>query len=349
MKANEVLAKSSEWLFVAPVTGLQLTSAVNFEHRIDRVTFVAASHLPRRRRRFGFNRKISDLIKAYAPVLERFFSEAKTFATFRLTGTGTDLQNKFLTATREELAIVALSQLGYGRRRHNANPMVAKETRHGLLSYLMLDARESAWSQPNRIKGKIGSLRLDERWKKFQEDSFYFDLVRMIRKDTEIASSWRRDIRNASILAGQSQVSVDLSQAFLWNMIALELLLVEQQDRCIEALPSRAEAFIGWAADWQSENYPDLIRKLYKKRNDLVHRGRRDQVEVEDVLRTDDILLNVLNNITKHQKLFSSKDKLIEFSKKVEAERLLGVNAHVRPKTLTFVRLHYREQDYREI
>ena len=179
--------------------------------------------------------------------------------------------------------------------------------------------------------------------------SFYYDLLRIIRSEISISRNWRNDIRNAAILAGQSQVSIDLPQSFLWNMIALELLLTEQQDRCIEALPTRAEAFIGWARDWKSKKFPDKIRELYQKRNNLVHRGKRDGIEIKDILFSDDILLNVLLNISKHPKIFNSKAKLVEFSKKVEAERLLGVNVKIRPKTLTFLRPWYRDQDFTEI
>ena len=348
-KKKDLLQNSSNWLFVAPMSGLELTEAVNFEHRVDRVTFISSSRLARRRKRLGFNFKISELKEINPVFLGDFFSNKEAFAIFRLTGKAIDLKPKFLSILREEIAILALSQLGYGRRRNIANPALSQEYKPGNTKYLLLDTKASTWSQQGTIRGKIGTLVLDQGWRDFQRMSFYYDLLRIIRSEISISRNWRNDIRNAAILAGQSQVSIDLPQSFLWNMIALELLLTEQQDRCIEALPTRAEAFIGWARDWKSKKFPDKIRELYQKRNNLVHRGKRDGIEIKDILFSDDILLNVLLNISKHPKIFNSKAKLVEFSKKVEAERLLGVNVKIRPKTLTFLRPWYRDQDFTEI
>jgi len=150
-------------------------------------------------------------------------------------------------------------------------------------------------------------------------------------------------------MVGQSQCSNDLAQAFLWNMIVLEMLLTERGDKYPEILPKRIEAFLGWVGYWSVDNYEQRIKDVYKKRCRFVHDGNRDQIEVSDLLFTDDLLLNLLANLVTHPKVFSSKDDVIKFADKVEAEHTLGINTKVRPKTLRFFSHSYTDEDLQEI
>jgi len=72
-------------------------------------------------------------------------------------------------------------------------------------------------------------------------------------------------------------------------------------------------------------------------------------VTVEDLLFVDDIMVNLLWNILSHPKLFRSKEDVIEFGRKVEAERILGIKPRVRPKSLQYISRKYTEQDKVEI
>ena len=91
------------------------------------------------------------------------------------------------------------------------------------------------------------------------------------------------------------------------------------------------------------------IKEVYKKRCDFVHDGNRESIAIEDVLFTDDLLLNVLINIVKHPKIFYSKKQLIKFAEKVKAEHLLDIKPKVRPKSLRFINIHYHQDDYEKI
>ena len=87
---------------------------------------------------------------------------------------------------------------------------------------------------------------------------------------------------------------------------------------------------------------------MYKKRSALVHNGRRELITREDLFFTDELLQNLFHNIVGHHRIFTSKASIIEFSKKVQAEHLLGINAKVRPKTLRYMRGIYSLVDYEE-
>ncbi len=336
------------WVFVVPISNLKLTETVNFEYRIDRVTFIASDKLPRRRKRFGLPNRISELRNKRKGMLEKFFDSAPCFATVRRKGKLIDFEDVVLDLIREELAILVLSQLGYAKRRNLTSPSISEENPIKSRSFYVTNADDGSGIQANRVVGSQGSLLLNSSWRNFQEKVFFNDLLRIIRGEIKVAKHWRRDLRSAAVLVGQSQMSRDLPQAFLWNMIALELLLTEQGDTYAEALPSRAEAFLGWSGFWKVEGFQERIRDVYKKRSALVRAGRRDLISRADLFFTDDLLLNLFVNIVGHHRLFTTKSSVVEFSKKVQAEHLLGINAKVRPKSLQYIRRTYSKDDYSE-
>jgi hypothetical protein len=181
------------------------------------------------------------------------------------------------------------------------------------------------------------------------QEVFFLRLLRILNDDIKVWRSWRHDLERASVLIGQSQCSSDIAQGFLWNVIALELLLSERGDKYTDILPKRAESFLGWVGFWQTDNYADKIAEIYKKRCDFVHRGRREDITVEDLLFTDDLLCNLLLNLVRHIDRFPCKQAVIDFSQKVEAEHILGVKPQVRPKRLMFMSRTYSQHDYEEI
>ena len=111
-------------------------------------------------------------------------------------------------------------------------------------------------------------------------------------------------------------------------------------------LPKRAESLLGWVllSDepettlWKAGKYEAQIRDVYKKRNRLLHQGKRDGITDRDVAFTDHLLINLLSNLVAFPKLFRSKDALVEFSENVEEERIREVTPSVRPKDLRFIK-----------
>ncbi len=338
MSTDQLRNRRGTWVFLGAVSGVQLTKATNFEYQIRNVHLVSSVHLPRRRRRFGIKPVLSEIRKRHDGALDYFFKRHTVLAVVRRTGKLSAIDSKVVELVREELAILAASQLGYGARKSNATPSLTSVSKRELTSQLFLNVSKYGWTQPNAALGRLGKLALNDRWRKFGQQVFFTKALEILRSNANTKSSWRRDLKNALVLIGQSQTSIDLPQAFLWNMIALELLLTQQGDKVSKELPRRVEAFLGWTADWKAQAFPDRIRKIYEKRCKLVHQGQRGEIEPKDVVFLDELLLNVLANIVGHAKLFPSKDKLVEFSEKLKAERLLGIAPRVRPKTIRHLR-----------
>lgn len=344
MKAAETFGK---WTYIVPISNLELTKTVNNEIRIDKVTFIDSKKLLYVRKRFGLSQTVGKLKRSkYKTFINRVLDGVKTYAIIRLTGQPKSLEEEAIRRIREELSILSLSQLGYSKRRFNSYPQISCENPLGRRSFLILNAENNSWVQSNQTLGKHGSLILDEQWKKFHKDLFFNRLLRILHKEIQLQESWYEDLRNAAVLAGQSQCTTDIPQAFLWNMIALELLLTENGDRCKDALPERSEAFLGWIGLWNEEEYEKRIREVYKKRCDFVHEGKSRMITLDDLFFTDTILLNLFLNIISHINIFKSKNDIISFSNKVEAEHILGIKPKVQPKTFRFLKPNYSSYDY---
>lgn len=346
-RIDDVVAKTGTWLYVAPVIGLELTSEVNFEHQVVRATFVASDRVPRRRKRLGFPRPISTLRGNYPAPIERVLNVAPTVVVLKQRGTGREAQDTCVSLAREELALLTLSQLGYARRLNAAAPVISTEGSRSVRAALMLNAKHNVWYQSNQSLGKQLTLRLDGRWLNWQRNFFYTRLLKILRKEITVTPSWRKDIRNAATMVGFGYASQDVAQAFLWNMIAIETLLARRGERYSEQLPRTVEAFIGWAVDWT--DYSERLREAYELRSKVVHEGSRDLVEVPDVLFTDELFFNILNNLCWHINIFRSKSDVIDFAERRAAEVLLGIDAKVRPKTLRFTAKRWRPEDLKAI
>ena len=272
------------WLFLIPVQGLRIREAVNFEITIDRVTFIDSTKLSGRRKRLGFPSTIAKIKQDYRGLTDRFFNDYDTFATLRMTGKGKELKKQFLRIVKEEIDILSLSQLGYSRRSHNSRPSLYYNDIPERITNLMFNISKKTSYHPSEVLGKIGPLNLDGRWNNFSKKVFFYNLIKIISGQTKISPKLRKDIKNAAILAGQSQTSIDIPQCFLLNMIAIETLLTQRDDKYSDKLPERAEDFIGWSKDWEIKNFSGKIHDIYKKRCQFVHTGERAQINIEDIL-----------------------------------------------------------------
>lgn len=320
-----------------PVGNLWLTEAVDREFRVDRVTFVHRDKLPRVRKRLGLGAPVSEIKKTIRDW--DFFESAKAFAVVRHTGTPEEVEDHCLEIVREELSILTASQLGYSNRAQMRPIVPAGEVSEPLIRYLAVSSRDrTRFGQLLKRTAPLGEVILDRRWKSYQGEMFFMNLLKILRGKTEVEGSWRKELRRASVMLGESVGANDLLKSFVWNMVVLELLLTEQGERTRDALPSRAEALLGWVSFWEPESYEERLSDVYSKRNALLHSGKRENISYRDVAFTDHLLVNLLLNLANNPRLFGSKSDVVQLSKKVEAERTLGLKSSVRPRNLRFTR-----------
>jgi hypothetical protein len=335
--------------FISPV--YYLTFAKRYtpqELRIGRVTFVSRERLPLIRRRLGIQTRLSEM--ASKDKLDpQFLKHSPTYGIIQLDHADDKTNRECFDLLTEALHILAVSLLGWSKRRYHSLPAAFGFPSVGKFEYLLvhnaLPRQYPSWS----ILGIPSPMVLNPEWKAYHREGFFFRLLRIINNDIHLPSKWRTTIVNAAVLAGQSQTSKSLIQAFLWNMIVLEMLLSRQGEKYVISLPKRIESFIGWVGYWRSEAYQSRIESLYKKRKALVHDGDFSQIEIADLLFADELVLNVFDNIINHIHLFRNKEDVLRFSDKVEAERVLGIRSKTQPKTLRSIRRQYDDADLREM
>ena len=193
---SNVYASQGDWVFIAPIGNLILTEAVGQEFRVDRVVFVARDKLPRIRRRLGINTRISEIKKpvSYA----RFFGIADALAVVRHRGKPGELRKKCLQIVRDELAILATSQLGYAKRRSTGYLALYGEHQSGQIRHLFLNKNDPSKPMQHRLTKSPLPLLLNGRWKTFQEKIFFFKLLKILWKEVPVAQEWRNDLKKGA-------------------------------------------------------------------------------------------------------------------------------------------------------
>jgi len=320
------------------VDQLYLTEAVDREFRVDRVRFVDRDKLPYVRKKLGLGVRVSELKKH--PWSKELFERSPAFAIVRGSGTQEEVEQQCLGLVREELILLSLSQLGYSRRKQIGPVVPAGEVSHASMHYLLARSQDMTGRLKWQRTAPLAPMDLDGRWKDYQDDGFFTKLLKILRRETKVRGDWRKELRRASVMVGESVSSNDPFKSFLWNIVALEMLLTkDEKGQMLDILPKRVGALLDWSDYWEADNYHERLENAYKKRNALLHQGKRDEVTNQDLAFTDHILFNVLTNLVSNPKLFSSKDAFVEFSEKVEAQRTLGVERpRVRPRGLMFSR-----------
>jgi len=327
------LQKNNDWLYISPVYKLEISKDLKGELTIGRVIFVDIKKLERIRKRIGLPVVLSKIDKKIPGV--NFFKESKTFAIIQFRGIPEQKEFECRELIENAIAIISSSQLGYCNRDNNSQFGIIKTIGTGNRFFINKNIFEA---HLNKFKEtKVLPFKLDKDWKEFHKKFYFFDLLKLISSNNKMQKKWKETIIRAAKMSGKSMQSRDLEYCFLWNMIIIEMLLTEQGDKYSESLPKRAEAFIGWVGYWREKKFEEKIQSVYTKRCQFVHDGNSKNISVDDVLFTDDLVFNLLWNIIKQIDLFPTKESVIVFSEKVQAEKLLGVKHRIQPKTLTFM------------
>jgi hypothetical protein len=338
--------QEGDWIYINPIKGIEMSDQIGSELTIQRVTFISSRKLKYVAKRFNLPTR-KEINKN--PLFKEFFENNKTFGILRFKGKPSDKKVDSSKIIENELNILLSSILGWRTRKYAAGISLVSSSVKNFKTDIYLKKGEFSGSINNSVTTDPRPLILDKNWKKYHDYFFFTRLLKIIKQKTGIPSNWRNTLTRAASMIGQSHNSNDMAFCFLWNMIVIEMLLTEQGDKYSEKLPERIESFLGWAGYWNDDNYAEKIKELYQKRCAFVHDGNRKTVTAKDLLFSDDLVFNLMHNIVKHISIFSSKQKLIEYSDKVKAEKLLGIKSKVQPKSLQIISKNYSEEDFVQI
>lgn len=340
--------QNGSWVFITPIYNLRLHSAVNEELRIDRVTFISSRKLKKIRNRLGIDRKVINELQRKWDI-KKYVDTFQTFAILRIGGEPAKIKTDSFRLVHDELLILATSQLFFQNRSYTGFIGFFGENNSSSTQHLFLESNKKYFSYGEQMTRSPQGLDLDKEWLSFHRYFYFFNLLNVIRSKKGFSSEWREEIKRASVFMGKSINTSDISSAFLWNMIALEILLTHQGSSYKSDLPKRIEALLGWFKNWDAENYYDNIVRVYALRSAFVHDGNETSITKKDLLFTDVLLFNVLWNIIKNISFFSSKNKVIDFTKDYEARKYLRLKRGKNPKLYFADNKGYSKQDLAEI
>jgi len=342
-KNTKVQDTEGKWLFVAPVGNLALTKDVSNEYAINRVTFVTGAKFRRIFPRLKLDK--SHLKKGYP--LDKMLVPEQSFAYVHHSGKPSEIKRTCFQLIRDELDILAASQLYYRRRMSMSRLGLVGEFKGGINKHAFLNKNNHAHVVGSGLADCPLPLTLDKHWKWYHKKFFFLKFLKILQGHVPVKPQWAADIARSVMLIGKSVNSHDVGSAFLWNMVALEMLLARQGDKYSDVIPRRIESLLGWMGYWKTADFHKRIDDVYSLRCKVVHDGRLELVEAKDLLFTEDLLMNVLVNLLRHPKLFQKKEDVINFAELVSAEHLLGQKSRVRPKTLMFVKRKLNKKDYK--
>jgi hypothetical protein len=339
----------SGFTFITPIKNVIFDKSVKKKQlQIDRVLLVSKQRLPYIRKKLNISKPLSKL-KFRDKVAPSFLSMHNTYAIIRSTNVDKESYKVFFSMVKDAINILSLGELGWSKRQSHSLPLIHSFNDVGRYDYMIINNDQPVHFPGWSLYGNIMPLYISSRWYNYHRHAFFLKLLKIINKDIFIEKSWYDTIYRTTIIAGQSQSSKDLVHAFLCNIMVLEALLTKQGDKYLNILPKRIENFIGWVGYWTTENYEEKIRELYKKRCKIIHDCNYSDLSVEDLLFSDDLILNVFDNIINHIDIFKSKDDILDFTKKIEAEHILGINSKTSPKSLRFFHRTYTDKDKEKI
>jgi len=340
---------SKNWVFLTPISNLKITSSVNNEICIDRVTFISGEKLINIRDRLGIKKSNIKLIdkrlgkNRITPTIKDLFKTHETFALVRQTGTKEQVKPDCFRKVSDELLILNLSRLFFERRKYSGFLSLEGSSKMEKTTHILLDSNSTAHNLGFKLLTSPLELSLDQQWLQFQNNFFFLDLLKILKKKKNVSKNWRESLRRAAIFAGKSLNTNNIADALLWNIVALESLITNQGESISTVLIDRIKALIGWHGNWISDDYEKQIQNIYNLRSAYIHDGIDSKIDKDSLLFSDKLVFNVFLNLVTFSNYFPSKNKFIEFSNKTEALNTLGYKLPKHP-SLKFVNQTYTSQ-----
>lgn len=355
------MERTRNWLFVTPVRNLVIDKSLRRRLVIGRVEFIRPDRLAYMRRRFRIAYRVSQL-RRNDPYLDKLVKGEEALAVLHVRlKEGQDFKDaaqKCFSVVKNATALLSLSRCGYSRRRHRQIFGIDVQSARAWQSYVFLEkgtAPTSLGPLPlcgGRLEGSYTPFFLDKLWLDFHsKHGFLFSLLDILYgiQKKAVSSGWRERLERAALFAGRGWQTLDPVQAFLYNIFALETLLLESGGKT-EDLAKRVEAFLGWAGFWgQDEGFTKKVEDMHKVRHQIVHQADTSKFTLDHLLFSDDLVFNLFLNLVKHVRLFKTQEDVIDFCRKVEAERILGLKSSVRPRGFRAMAPRYTDRDKVEI
>lgn len=225
------------------------------------------------------------------------FLSGNAFALLPINGSPATFMAYATTYCREALWILAATRLVFGHRSHlgafGLQGDVGATVRHRLA---IGRSHRGAYGSSQSL-GSLMPFDIDDNWHALRRR---WRVNRLIASfdTTRVSEKWRATIWRAAALAGRSVLCDSASDALLYNVTALEVLLVAAHEHKEASLQKRLRGMLGWPNSGERRSDIDAnITFVYETRSAVVHAGQHAKKMAEALYLSDHYLANALYNV----------------------------------------------------
>ncbi len=297
---TEKIAK--KWLIVAPMVHLTVSDdpPIHGRWQVGDVTFFSKGALEER------------LAEQHPlnPIKRQFLTQGFTsFAVMERGGaTEIDKTTAFSELRQAALILAASTAFSITRSDHKGFGIIG-DPQLSNKRVICLEKYGEGFDGTLENLGTMISFKLDSIWHQAIVGTRILELFNRIT-DSNLDADWRRQIRQSAAMLGRSIISLELSDAFLFNVIALETLLTTKGHRNGKSLSRRIKGLTGWQFEGSNVDYERHITDIHNVRCEIVHDSDYRNLTVENLLWADLFLKNCLLNVVVNPNWFTSKDKM---------------------------------------
>ncbi len=219
------------------------------------------------------------------------------------TGTVDEAKDRGREWVNQAVEVLACGMYGWARRWHTAHFGAGSSVATFSSVEVLCDRNSSAWRKTSAHRGPLGEVEVDAAWHRGADEyGSFFPLLKVLNDQDTLVGKSRRLFWSAARFAGRSWLAYpSMADALLFGWIALELLLRQRREKTWEVVPRRAGALLGDGRLGYARTgaIGDEVSHLYDLRNDLVHSADESKIEPRDLLFLDDVLHNVLGNLSR--------------------------------------------------
>jgi len=308
-KSSELEERESDWLLLIPIEKLAISdeSPIDGSLEVGNVTFCS----PERTKQ-----ELGDLIRdpesGYTQLAKRSakLDEASAFVVLRQAGRLRSLRPTAHAAVRDAINILVAASCTWHGRMHPVatGPFGCSPSLGRYCAAFDLSVGGAVGNEQSIAP--FQTLFIDKRWHQHLRDTGFIDVFDAIREGS-ICPQWRRQIRCAASMYGRSLSTVELPDALVFNVIAMETLLTRPSERNGRALARRIKGLLGWDFRRSYPEYEDHVKSLHQVRCAIVHDSDPRGVTGRLLLASDLFVENCLLNIARNLDHFPRKDAMI--------------------------------------
>lgn len=146
----------------------------------------------------------------------------------------------------------------------------------------------------SRFNRNTAPCILSRAWTEACDRWLFGEIRGLLHEKKVVHASWRKALKRAAILSGRSHLAKSPREAFLNDIMAVEVLLTRRGDPIRESLRKNVVALYGDPEIEPNQRLTQVVDRLYSIRCDMVHDGDDAALTLLELAQADNLLFNLL-------------------------------------------------------